>query len=301
MGINHGGPTPFHGDADEGDDHPSAPAPLHERTWRHPSELGYADFKSLPTPDIGRTGRSLIVFAVVSGFVLLVGLLIVVRPDDGRRNTDDIVRLASANLSVATIDSRSAVTASASPLAVQIADSPYLVTTRQAIVTDDSDESPVDNEITVRLANGDSATAHVLLRDERVAILSLESGAIITEISVPVTIEVSSGQVVTVALSSIGSSFIVDGYEVDENEIDASPGSLILRRVDDATGNETIVEGAPVVDQTGRFVGLLSMTAGRVILIPVASAAELIRTAVNGDGDNDGMRSGQSPETTPAP
>ena len=301
MGINHGGPTPFHDGADESDDLPYAPAPPHERTWRHPSELGYADFKSLPPPDIGRTGRGLVVFTILSGFVLLIGLLIIVRPGDGRRNTDDIVRLASANLSVATINMRTGSTTAASPMAVRIDGTPYLLTTRQALVSHAAGESSTVDEITVRLANGDSASAHVVLHDERVAILSLESGAIITEISVPMAIEVSSGQVVTVALSSFGSSFIVDGYEISENKTDTAQSSLVLRQVDDESVDETVIEGAPVVDQTGRFIGLLSISAGKVILIPVTSAAELIRTAVTGDDGNDGTRSDQSAATTPAP
>ena len=299
--MDHGGPTPFHGDASEGDDLPNAPTPPHERAWRHPSELGYAEFKSLPPPDIGRTGRGLIIVAAFGAFVLLIGLLIVVRPDDGRRNTDDIVRLASTNLSVATIDSSSAASTAESPMAVQIADSPYLVTTRQAIVSDDTGKSSADDEVSVRLANGDTATAHVVLHDERVAILSLESATIITEISVPMAIEVSSGQVVTVALSSIGSSFIVDDYEVDTSAGSIAQGSVVLRRVDANGDNETVIEGAPVVDQTGRFVGFLSIAAGKVILIPVASAAALLHAAINGDDDNDGTQPDPSANSTPAP
>ena len=101
--------------------------------------------------------------------------------------------------------------------------------------------------------------------------------------------------------ASIGSSFIVDGYEISENKTDTAQSSLVLRQVDDESVDETVIEGAPVVDQTGRFIGLLSISAGKVILIPVTSAAELIRTAVTGDDGNDGTQSDQSAATTPAP
>lgn len=285
MGGNAGdddfGTSPF--DDASNTDLPVAPMPAHERAWRHPSELGYADFKALPPPDIGRTGRGLIAFAVVTGCLLLVGLLVVVRPDDGRNNSDDIVRLASSHMSIATIDS----TAESSPLAVHIAGTPYLVTTRRAI------DAGSDLTVGLHLANGTPTTAQVIVYDRSVVILSLDPRVDLANISIPRTFEVSTGQLVTVALSSSGFSFVVDSTS-DSND------AVLLRSVDDDTHAESLVEGAPVVDQTGRLVGLVSMTSGHTTLIPIASIAELVGNLVS-DGGSDATRSESQQQSTPAP
>ena len=56
--------------------------PLHERQWRHPSELGFvatADRSHAPI-DIGRRGRGLVVFSCLVGSILVVSLLLALTP-----------------------------------------------------------------------------------------------------------------------------------------------------------------------------------------------------------------------------
>jgi len=61
---------------------PPAPIPLHERQWRHPSELGYAvEMVRLEGPiDIGRRGRGLLIFSCLAGSILVVSLLLALTP-----------------------------------------------------------------------------------------------------------------------------------------------------------------------------------------------------------------------------
>jgi len=285
-GDNGSGASPF----DDGPDNdiPGAPIPAHERMWRHPSEVGYASFKALPPPDIGRTGRGLLAFAFVAGCLLLTGLLVVVRPNDGRSNSEDIVRLASSNMSIATISSDGGAITDSSPLAVHLSGTPYLVTTRRAI------DAGSDYAVDLHLANGTSATAQVIVYDRSLVILSLEPDNSLTDISIPGSLSVSSGQMVTVALTSSGFSFVVD------ESTSASSTELLLRSMEDDTDVRAVVEGAPVVDKTGRLVGLVTMASGGTTLVPITAIDELMQNLVS-DGGNGATRSDQPPRSTTAP
>ena len=277
MGINDGGSTPFD---DDSDGLPDAPRPPHERPWRHPSEIGYADYRALPPPDIGRTGRGLVAFALITGCLLLVGLLIVVRPDDGRNNSTDIVRLSSSNLSIASISTGVSTGAGSAPLAVHITETPFLVTTRNAVDTAIDDRDHVE----IQLANGDPATAHVVIGDERLVVLAIAEDVTPSQADLPFSFGVSNGQLVTVALTSGDASFVVEEFEVD-----TARGTMTLRSLTDSSAPDELVEGAPVVDRTGRFVGFVSVNNGRTLLVPADSAARLLERMISSDGGSDAM------------
>ena len=78
----------FGSPADNSDDQypvahfPPAPMPLHERQWRHPSELGFVATVDRPHApiDIGRRGRGLVVFSCLAGSILVVSLLLALTP-----------------------------------------------------------------------------------------------------------------------------------------------------------------------------------------------------------------------------
>ncbi len=83
-----------------------APIPPHERTWRHPSEIGFATVSAIDTApiNIGRTGRSLIGFVTVSGVVLSIVVVMALRPDSLRSDPRDVVALTNSRLRVASFD-----------------------------------------------------------------------------------------------------------------------------------------------------------------------------------------------------
>ncbi len=54
--------------------YPPAPLPLHERTWRHPSELGLREPFVIPPTPARRVNRGLLVAAGVAGVACAVGL-----------------------------------------------------------------------------------------------------------------------------------------------------------------------------------------------------------------------------------
>jgi hypothetical protein len=98
-----GSDEPTHG---SGADSP-APVPPHERTWRHPSEIGFATVIALDSEplDIGRNGRRLVGLASVVGVVVGVALVMALRPDSLHSDPHDVVALTNSRLRVASIES----------------------------------------------------------------------------------------------------------------------------------------------------------------------------------------------------
>lgn len=60
--------------------YPAAPIPLHERTWRHPSELG-ATSNFVPPP-AAELHRGVLIAASVVGLMCVIGLALVLLPND---------------------------------------------------------------------------------------------------------------------------------------------------------------------------------------------------------------------------
>lgn len=83
-----------------------APVPPHERTWRHPSEIGFATVVAIDAApiNIGRTGRGLIGVSSVAGLVLVIALVLALQPDSLRSDPGDVVALTNSRLRVASFD-----------------------------------------------------------------------------------------------------------------------------------------------------------------------------------------------------
>lgn len=244
------------GDDEQSDDSvPSAPQPPHERTWRHPAELGFQahTLRVEHRPDIGRTGRGLLLFSLVAGSVLLLGLLVIVQPHTSRSDVADIIELTSKSVEVAAIDAGNGT----DPMAMVIGDGTFLVTTSSAVSDRD-----ITDPFTVDLQNGGSEEAFIVLVDEQahLAVLRVGDSDISTIGTLPNFVEVEMGQGVIV-LDERGHTLVVDG---------STPDGLVLLADGKANRDSTVMaEGAPVVDQWGGVLGLFTIDRNGPCFIPI--------------------------------
>ena len=118
------------------DEFPAGPQPPHERTWRHPSELGSAahTLRVEQRRDIGANGRRLLMFSVVAGSILLLGLIVIVQPQTNEPDTSGILELSSDAVEVVQIDSAQA----DAPMAMVVREQ-FLLTTVAAVAGAEAD------------------------------------------------------------------------------------------------------------------------------------------------------------------
>ena len=275
MGMNNdfgAGPD----DAYPDDSYGPAPQPPHERMWRHPSEVGFATvtLQALTPIDIGRRGRGLVGFSCIAGSILISGLLLILIPRSGHQSTSDIVALTNADLHVAAVDSHlSASTA----MGIILFNNQILVTTVAALGELET--------VSVQLPDHSNNTANLvhIFPNSRIAVLQIEQQfdplTFLRTVSRTSGIKYSqgftSGQVVTVLLENprrliideTSDQMMITLRSGDDNKIDIS----------------TFAEGAPVVDQSGRLVGLCTQSNKVLGFIPIPSIEKQISALSDSD------------------
>ena len=275
MGMNNdfgAGPD----DAYPDDSYGPAPQPPHERMWRHPSEVGFATvtLQALTPIDIGRRGRGLVGFSCIAGSILISGLLLILIPRSGHQSTSDIVALTNADLHVAAVDSHlSASTA----MGIILFNNQILVTTVAALGELET--------VSVQLPDHSNNTANLVhvFPNSRIAVLQIEQQfdplTFLRTVSRTSGIKYSqgftSGQVVTVLLENpkrliideTSDQMMITLRSGDDNKIDIS----------------TFAEGAPVVDQSGRLVGLCTQSNKVLGFIPIPSIEKQISALSDSD------------------
>ena len=275
MGMNNdfgAGPD----DAYPDDSYGPAPQPPHERMWRHPSEVGFATvtLQALTPIDIGRRGRGLVGFSCIAGSILISGLLLVLIPRSGHQSTSDIVALTNADLHVAAVDSHlSASTA----MGIILFNNQILVTTVAALGELET--------VSVQLPDHSNNTANLvhIFPNSGIAVLQIEQQfdplTFLRTVSRTSGIKYSqgftSGQVVTVLLENpkrliideTSDQMMITLRSGDDNKIDIS----------------AFAEGAPVVDQSGRLVGLCTQSNKVLGFIPIPSIEKQISALSDSD------------------
>ena len=268
---------PNAGDSYPDADYNPAPQPPHERLWRHPSEVGFAAvaLEALRPIDIGRRGRGLVGFSCIAGAVLISGLLLILVPRAGRQNTSDVVALTNANLQVAAVDSDLETTEA---MGIILFNNQILVTTTAALGELET--------VAVRLPDRSISTANLvhIFPDSGIAVLQIEKPidplAFLRTLTRTSGIKYSkgfiSGQTVTVLLEN-PKRFVI-------NEV--SQQAMITLRTSDNSDFDifSFAEGAPVVDQSGRLVGLCTHSESELGFIPITSIEQQI-SALTADGD----------------
>ena len=275
MGMNNdfgAGPD----DAYPDDSYGPAPQPPHERMWRHPSEVGFATvtLQALTPIDIGRRGRGLVGFSCIAGSILISGLLLILIPRSGHQSTSDIIALTNADLHVAAVDSHlSASTA----MGIILFNNQILVTTVAALGELET--------VSVQLPDHSNNTANLvhIFPNSGIAVLQIEQQfdplTFLRTVSRTSGIKYSqgftSGQVVTVLLENprrliideTSDQMMITLRSGDDNKIDIS----------------TFAEGAPVVDQSGRLVGLCTQSNKVLGFIPIPSIEKQISALSDSD------------------
>ena len=263
-------------DAYPDDSYGPAPQPPHERMWRHPSEVGFATvtLQALTPIDIGRRGRGLVGFSCIAGSILISGLLLVLIPRSGHQSTSDIVALTNADLHVAAVDSHlSASTA----MGIILFNNQILVTTVAALGELET--------VSVELPDHSNNTANLvhIFPNSGIAVLQIEQQfdplTFLRTVSRTSGVKYSqgftSGKVVTVLLENpkrliideTSDQMMITLRSGDDNKIDIS----------------AFAEGAPVVDQSGRLVGLCTQSNKVLGFIPIPSIEKQISALSDSD------------------
>ena len=263
-------------DTNPDDSYSPAPQPPHERMWRHPSEVGFAavSLQALTPIDIGRRGRGLVGFSCIAGTVLILGLLVILIPRAGRQSTSDVVALTNADLHVAAVESN--LTTSAA-MGILLFNDQILVTTAAALGELET--------VKVQLPDRSVNTANLvhIFPHNGIAVLQIEQqfdqATFLRTLAKTSGIKYSqafaSGQVVTVLLEN-PKRLVVDK---------TSGQAMITLRSSDSSEMDvwSYAEGAPVVDQSGRLVGLCTHVGAALGFIPIQSIEKQIRALSAGD------------------
>jgi hypothetical protein len=263
-------------DTNPDDSYSPAPQPPHERMWRHPSEVGFAavSLQALTPIDIGRRGRGLVGFSCIAGTVLILGLLVILVPRAGRQSTSDVVALTNADLHVAAVESN--LTTSAA-MGILLFNDQILVTTAAALGELET--------VKVQLPDRSVNTANLvhIFPHNGIAVLHLEQQfdpvtflRTLTRTSgIKYGQAFASGQVVTVLLEN-PKRLVVD---------QTSGQAMITLRSSDSNKMDiwAYTEGAPVVDQSGRLIGLCTHIGAALGFIPIQSIEKQIRALSDGD------------------
>lgn len=272
--------------------YPAGPMPPHERVWRHPSELGFAAVVAADSApvNIGRTGRSLLGFSTVAAALLLVALFVALQPSSPEPDAQDVIALTNSELRIASLDHPGTITVDVSTdppdpvrirpneaVGIMLPDGNFLITTMSAIADVES--------IDVRLTGGRTVRARVVQTypDLSVAVLSISeqsTAAVDPEIDVmsivPRGVAFDRGQVV-MALVDIPRQLLVS---------DPIDDVLIALRSPKMSESELarVSEGAPIVDKSGRLVGLCTHSAGTLGFIPFVEIEEVLAKWISAGG-----------------
>lgn len=272
--------------------YPSGPMPPHERVWRHPSELGFAAvFAADSAPvNIGRTGRSLLGFSTVAATLLLVALFVALQPTSPEPDAEDVIALTNSELRIASLDHPASAPVDVSTnlvgdvtirpndaVGIMLPDGNLLITTMSAIADVES--------IDVRLTGGRTVRARVVQTypELSVAVLSISeqsTAAVDPEIDVmsivPRGVKFDRGQLV-MALVDIPRQLTVS------EPIDDVVFALRSPKMT-ASDLARVSEGAPIVDKSGRLVGLCTHSAGTLGFIPFVQIEEALAKWINAGG-----------------
>jgi len=263
-------------DTNPDDSYSPAPQPPHERMWRHPSEVGFAavSLQALTPIDIGRRGRGLVGFSCIAGTVLILGLLVILIPRAGRQSTSDVVALTNADLHVAAVESN--LTTSAA-MGILLFNDQILVTTAAAL----GELETVNVQLPDRSVN--TANLVHIFPHNGIAVLQIEQqfdqATFLRTLAKTSGIKYgqafASGQVVTVLLEN-PQRLVVD---------QTSGQAMITLRSSDSNEMDiwAYTEGAPVVDQSGRLIGLCTHIGAALGFIPIQSIEKQIRALSDGD------------------
>lgn len=254
MGIDENNPD--RESASSAGSYPAAPLPPHERTWRHPSEVGLTQRVVAENPSsVAEVGRGVVGVSVLLGVCLVVGLVILSRPSSGESDAATVVRLTSADLAYARI---SANRDAQPPMAVRVGDSDVLVTTQLAV----GDEEQID----AFMADGGKASLEVAYVDPVSSIAVLVSG---DDTARP-------GAALPSRAVDLGQDVIVLSETPLRLRVDSITGHVAMLTSNSSFDPAAVAEGAPVVDQSGQLVGICTHVGERLAIVMTNTISDVL-------------------------
>jgi S1-C subfamily serine protease len=300
-------------------DYPRAPLPAHERTWRHPSEVGRENWvQTEPTLVVG---RGLSVATGTIGAILAVGLLwlMIPRHNEGgvaveesttsarTQSSPPLSREASSappslqgsSGTAATSAPAAATTTSIQPTSPTSVAASALSSTTQLVsrpvptlVIDRGGVEEAVPAIAVSLRTGHYIVTTAAAVDGRSDLsVQLPSGETVT--GTVVSVDAASGAAVLVVDMEIeNSSFEPSALTVSaEGTIVATPDGEAVRLWADETGTQISYqsgsvpgEGVPVIDADGRLMGLCTQNSSGVHLVGVNALMTALEGAEAAEG-----------------
>lgn len=264
MGTNESpnGPGP---DDERRDTLPPAPLPPHERVWRHPSEIGDSLRRDLVMPvSMESVGRGVAAFSMSVGLLIVVGLILLARPSSvGRADAAEVIRLSGADIELVSLGSDRR---DDTPMAVMVEQGPLLVTTLAAV----GDRE----QIRVRLTDGSTHDVAVVHVDDAssIAVLALPDDDPGPAVSLP-NVPITRGQEVVVISERI--------HRLSVMSI-ADDHRVVIGTSNVAFDPYAVAEGAPVIDRSGRLIGLCTHIGDDVVLIDTASISGVLSSLFEG-------------------
>ena len=202
-------------------------------------------------------GRGVVAFSMLLGVGVVSALLVMSRPTNGDANSRDVIRLSSDDIDVASLGDTDD---NEHPMAVLVDDGRLLITTSKAV----GDR----RELSVRLTDGRVRSVEVVHVDRRasIALLVLPTTDDRSLSTIPESQPVRIGQEVIV-LTQTPHRLRVVSYGNDE----------LLEWGLTGVDEDEVVEGAPVIDRSGRLIGISTHTSNGVAVIPIDLVAAAIR------------------------
>lgn len=202
-------------------------------------------------------GRGVVTFSMLLGIGVVSALLVMSRPTNGDADSRDVIRLSSDDIDVASLGDSDD---DEHPMAVLVDDGRLLITTSKAV----GDR----RELSVRLTDGRVHAVEVVHVDHRasIALLVLPTADDRSLSTIPESQPVRIGQEVIV-LTQTPHRLRVVSYGNDE----------LLEWGLTGINEDEVVEGAPVIDRSGRLVGISTHTSNGVAVIPIELVAAAIR------------------------
>jgi hypothetical protein len=198
------------------------------------------------------------------GLLIVVGLVLLARPTSGSRaEAAEVIRLSGADIELVSLGSDRR---DDTPMAVMVEQGPLLVTTRAAVGDRD--------RIRVRLTDGSRHDVEVVYIDDEssIAVLALpldDPGPMVSLPNVPIT----RGQEVVVISERI--------HRLSVMSI-ADERGVIIGTSRASFDPYAVAEGAPVIDRSGRLVGLCTHLGDDVVLIDAESISSVLSSLFAG-------------------
>lgn len=269
--------------------YPPAPVPAHERTWRHPSEIGHAAWTYSEPPLV--LGRGLMITTGVIGCALGLAILWLMVPSRGgfapsAAPSSIGLRTASTLAGIApvtTVVTEAEVTHTSAEVAIDTT-SPLAALFGGAMLP--AEDMPANTMHLDASENGGSAIV-VAIGDSPYLVTTAHAVAGRTE--VPLLLD--SGESLMGAVVSVDATLayihLGDGLETAgfERASSAAPGDLVTVLAalpttvsfGDAAALASLVEveeGTPVVDEHGAIVALCSRASGALEMVPLGSGPD---------------------------